>query len=332
MAKQRPWRLPTERAHALAGSAGALSFVGGAADFDHSGAIRSPNDLDAQIAGALENADQALEQERCNLEDAIRVKAFYLSDGTVDEWLVLAALARAFDLDPPPVFSTVPVPVQRFAGQAVQIQLIAQRGWRDLNDVRTALWPVPDAHRDRFEHDSLSDALRAGEMIALANRTGHAAGADPVAQSHAIMRSLADGLGAVGASLQDSVKLEGCYFRTNRAEWAPLALARASHFREPGPPATMVPCHALWPPGALTKIDVLAMRAQRNDVDKYIPRADCWPERVWDWPIELPYRQSISLRDTIWLGGQVPSEPFSNSGERVAPGDLAAQTGVTMGT
>ena len=72
------------------------------------------------------------------------------------------------------------------------------------------------------------------------------------------------------------------------------------------------------------------MRGHRSGFDKYIPREDCWPQRVWDWPIELPYRQAIRLCGQIWLGGQVPSEPYTNSGQRVHPGDLPAQTRFTM--
>ena len=36
------------------------------------------------------------------------------------------------------------------------------------------------------------------------------------------------------------------------------------------------------------------------------------------------------LRDTIWLGGQVPSEPGNNSGRRVLNGELLPQTRFTM--
>lgn len=111
-------------------------------------------------------------------------------------------------------------------------------------------------------------------------------------------------LAELGAGMQDCVKMEGHFFGTTREDWAPLAKARASHFAEPGPPATVVPCQRLNPEGAVTKIDVLAMREKRNSYDKYIPREDYWPDRVWDWPLNLPYRQVIRLRDMIWLGAR----------------------------
>jgi enamine deaminase RidA (YjgF/YER057c/UK114 family) len=109
-----------------------------------------------------------------------------------------------------------------------------------------------------------------------------------------------------------------------------MAEVRASFFREPGPVATVVPCHALWPSGALTRVEVLAMRETWNGFDKYIPREDRWPRRVWDWPIPLPYRQAIRLRGTIWLGGQVPWGSNANAGHIVLPGRLLPQTCFTM--
>ena len=32
----------------------------------------------------------------------------------------------------------------------------------------------------------------------------------------------------------------------------------------------------------------------------------------------------------IWLGGQVPSQPYANTGQRMMPGNLAGQTRMTM--
>ena len=323
---ENSWQLSTQLPHRLAGSAGSLRFVGGAADLDASGYVRHPGDLDTQMRGSLANADEALAAVGCGLEDAMRLKVFYESDGQFDEWDVIASVVDGLATDPLPVISLVPVPMQPFDGQAIQVQVIAQPGWRDLDDIRVVSAPVPNSHHARMRRSTITSTLRSGEVIVAANRTGHEAGPDAVDQSHAVMHSLADDLAAVGASLQDSVKMEGCYSGTSRADWAPLALARAAHFKEPGPAATMVPSHVLWPASAKTKIDVIAMRAVRNGFDKYIPRIDCWPERAWDWPLELPYRQAISLRNAVWLGGQVPSEPFSNSGERVAAGDLPEQT------
>jgi enamine deaminase RidA (YjgF/YER057c/UK114 family) len=328
------WRWPIERVHHVTGTAGALTFVGGAGDFDDRGRLRHPGDLDKQIAGAVENIAAALKGESCTLADVVRLKAFYSTE--IDDWELIAKLAAQFPDDPMPAISTVPEPLQPFDGQVIQVQAIAERRWRQGGDIRVATRSVPEAYAKLFGGRAVTGGLRAGELIAVSNRTAAdgshviAAPGDGPAQSHAIMGAHEATLAELGASLQDSVKMEGYYFGTTREQWAPLAKARASHFAEPGPPATVVPCQRLYPEGAVTKIEVLAMREEWNGFDKYIPRGDSWPKRVWDWPIPLPYRQGIKLRDTIWLGGQVPSEPFSNTGQRMLPGDLVAQTRMTM--
>lgn len=329
------WRLPLDRDHALARSAGALTFVGGAGDFDAAGRIRRPGDLLGQLAGALENADAALAGEGCSLADAVRVKVLYLAAGELDEWDLLAAAAAGLPAGPLPVISLLPA-LQPFADQLVQVQVIAVRGWRAGADVRVAEHEAPASHRDRLPGGRVTGALRAGELIATASRTaawpGTAVppGLDAPAQSHLVMESLEADLRAVGASLQDAVKMEGYYLGTSLGDWAPLAHARASHFREPGPVATVVPAAVLRPDGAHTRIEVLAMRERRATFDKYVARDDSWPDHVWDWPIELPYRQGLRLRGTAWLGGQVPWEHASNSGAWEHPGDDEAQIHLTM--
>ncbi|WOH52464.1 RidA family protein [Bradyrhizobium sp. sBnM-33] len=328
------WHLPIPHTHHLSASAGALSFVGGAGDFDATGRIRNPGDLDRQIEGAIANVAEALAVESCGLDDVVRLKAHYTADR--DDWEVIAALARFFKADPMPAISTAPEPLQPFSGQTIQIQAIAQRGWRTHSDVRAVPRPVPPQRQALFGGRTVTAGLRAGEFIAVANRTAEDADGtmqhpdDGVAQSHFIMGKHAETLAALGASFQDSVKMEGYYFGTTREQWAPLAKARMSHFREPGPVATVVPCHRLNPKKALTKVEVMAMRELWNGFDKYIPREDHWPKRVWDWVFPTPYRQAIRLRDTVWLGGQVPSRPYSNTGLRVMDGQLMPQTRFTM--
>ena len=53
------WRLPVNPVHHLSASAGVLTFVGGAGDFDSDGRIRHPGDLARQIEGAVDAVAQA---------------------------------------------------------------------------------------------------------------------------------------------------------------------------------------------------------------------------------------------------------------------------------
>lgn len=326
---EQVWRLPYGRTHAISAKAGPLVFVGGAGDFDGDGRLRHPDDLDAQIEGAMANVAEALALEGAGLEDIVRLKAFYTAEPGEDGLGVIARLVDPIEAGLLPAVTANPVPLQPFASQRVQIQAIAQPGWRD-SDHRSVTAGVPDAHKDRFRGRDLTIGLRAGEFIAVPGRTADDTSADGIAQTHEVMQGLVETLSGLGASLQDAIKKEGYYFGTDMEQWAGMAAVRASYFREPAPPATVVPCHQLWPEGAQTKVEVLAFREEWNGFDKYIPRGDSWPKRVWDWPIPVPYRQGSRLRGTIWTGGQVPFEPGRNQGKAVYPGELLPQTRFTM--
>ena len=127
----------------LAGSAGGLTFLGGAGDFDAKGAIRYLDALKPQVPGTISNLASALAIEGCELADVIRLKVFYKSDGSRDEWELLATLARHFADDPLPAITLHPVPLQPFSGQEVQAQAIAMRGWRGNADLRVVTGDVP---------------------------------------------------------------------------------------------------------------------------------------------------------------------------------------------
>jgi enamine deaminase RidA (YjgF/YER057c/UK114 family) len=329
------WSLPTDRAHQLASSAGSLTFVGGSGDFDLVGRIRRPDSMAAQIAGAMDNLAAALAIEGCTLDDVVRLKAFYKDDGRRDGLEVIADLLAPVLSDPPPPVTANPVPLMPFPEQQVQIQAIAQRGWRQLDDIRAVTRAVSPRNGKMFRHGRITVGLRAGEFIVIPGRTatedGTTLAGDGIAQTHVVMAGLEGVLKELGASFQDVIKKEGYYFGSDLAQWADMAAIRASYFREPGAVATVVPCQDLWPPGTLTKVEVLALRERSNGFDKYVPRADSWPKRVWDWPIPVPYRQGIRMRDMIWTGGQVPFEPGRNAGRVVLAGRLIPQTRFTMG-
>lgn len=330
------WQLPLDTPHRIAQRAGDYVFVGGAGDFDHRGKIRHKGDLDAQIAGALENIAAALDTEGLTLADVIRLKAFYKGDGAHDEWEVLAALQRPFETAPAPGITANPVPLQPWPDQLVQVQAIAQKGWRKHPHVRFAIDKVPAAHKKLFKLPGVTAALRAGEMFTIPSRTAAAAmngkpmPEDRIDQTEAVMQRMSRLLGEIGCGFQDAIKMEGYYFGTTMEQWRPLAETRAKYFKEPGPVATVVPCHALNPKGAQTKVEILGLRDHLNGFDKYIPREDRWPKRVWDWSVPFPYRQGIRMRNMIWTGGQVPFEPDENKGRGVFPGELIPQTQFTM--
>lgn len=334
------WRLAIEQNHAIAGRAGQTVFVGGAGDFDGNGRIRHAGDLRAQIDGTIANLGGALALEGATLADAVRLKVFYTPASGMDEWAVRAAIQNhgaIASLDPLPALSLMPVPLQPFEGQAVQIQAIAIVGWRNAARAHAVTRAVPKSVAGQFQRPIYTAGLRAGEFFTAPLRCAtdengkllHAG--DAVAQSHAIMNDLNTTLLHLGSSLQDAIKMEGYYFGTTHKDWAPLGAARASHFREPGPVATVVPCHVLDPEGAGTKIEVMGFRGDNGVHNKYIPREDCWPDTVWDWSLPLPYRQGLRLRNQIWTGGQVPYDRGTTADPAVFPDDMLQQTRFVMG-
>lgn len=329
------WSLPWGRSHEIAGSAGGLAFVGGAGDFDAAGRVRHPGDLRAQLAGALDNVEAALGIEGCDLKDAVRIKLFYSPDQGLSEWEIVAAIHDRVGAAPAPAITANPVPLQPFAGQLVQVQAIASKGWRDGADVRVVEDDVPASVAALFKRPKVTRGLRAGEFFSVPGRTAVDADdsvptTDGIAQTHIVMKRLTETANALGCTLQDAIKKEGYYFGTDMQTWAGMAAVRASYFREPAAVATVVPCHRLAPEGVQTKVEVLGYRESWNGFDKYIPREDSWPKRVWDWPIPVPYRQGSRLRGAIWTGGQVPFEVGINQGRAAYAGDLVRQTRFTM--
>lgn len=320
-------------AHRLAAAAGALTFVGGGGDFTADGTIGHPGDLHGQLSGTVDNIADALATEGCELADAVRLKVFYRHEDVIDPWPLLAELLKRFPDDPAPAVTMLPVVMQPWAGQELQVQVIAQRDWRAHRDVRVIRRPVPEQYRSLFPGGTITAGLRAGELVAVPGRTASdvaGCGLDGIEQTSVVMAELGSVLAQLGASFSDTVKKEGYYNGTDLDQWAQMAAVRARHFPEPGPVATVVPWHVGIPGDARTQVEVLAMREEWNGFDKYIPRADSWPRRVWDWPIPVPYRQGIKLRDTIWLGGQVPWASGANTGAPVLAGQLLPQTQFVM--
>ena len=282
------WSLPLDEPHEISSSASNLSFVGGAGDYDEFGKIQNPFKLRPQIEGTLKNIRSALAKENCSQLDIVRLKIFYSPTKEIAEFEIIQTLLELLPKDPAPVISSLPAPLQPFSGQEIQIQVIAQRNWRSEKNFRFETKNLTPLSNFSHERITVTSALRTGEFISVANRT---AGSfddlppdeiDGVEQTHLILQSLNASLSSVGASLQDSIRLESYYFGTSRKDWSPLVQTRGSYFSEPGPPATAIPYNDLGPVGSKTKIGVLAMRELRNTYDKYIPREDAWPARVWD--------------------------------------------------
>ena len=140
-----------------------------------------------------------------------------------------------------------------------------------------------------------------------------------------MLRRLNELLRQLGADLDDVVKSN--LFNVDggtKTTWERSALIRAGHYREPGPTATGITVPQLWPTGLMTKNDVIAMRGVDGS---RLPRTHVWPDGHWDWTVHLPYRHGLRCGDLAFLGGQVPLAP---NADVLAPGDMVAQTKISM--
>jgi enamine deaminase RidA (YjgF/YER057c/UK114 family) len=142
---------------------------------------------------------------------------------------------------------------------------------------------------------------------------------DLVAQTGVAMEHVAQVLAALGADLDDAVRL-GTWYRGDgtRATWEPAARQRASYFTAPGPTVSALPTPCL-PPGDLTRVDAWAMRGAdgRRLVRAYARLHDAW----W-WPGALPAAIGLQCGDFVFVGQQVALDA---QGRPTAPGNLLEQ-------
>ena len=257
------WPIPVTYKHGL--RCGDMIFVGGQVDLDPRGAVLHPGDLAAQTSAAVAGIERVLATLGSDLGDLVKLIAFYVNDGGVDEAAFLADVAHRLPAGYAPVITAVPLPALAYPGMAVEIEAVAMRG---PDDARLARQVV--AGTGRFPA-----GLRCGEMIFVGGRSavdeaGLALAPDDIArQSELVMEDIGATLAALGADFDDVVKINNYYVGGGRFEdWEAAARVRARYFTEPGPAATgmPVPRHAVA--GIVARSEVIAMRAPSRDSEQ----------------------------------------------------------------
>ncbi len=319
------WRLgfPVNNNHGV--RCGSFIFVGGQVDLDADARMVNPGDLRAQASNAMAHIKTVLEAGQAAVNDLVKITAFYVSDGRVDEAGLLDHLAASLGptRGPGPAISLVPLAGLAYPGMEIEIEAIAMRDLNGPRLPRAAAWD-PDCPR---LPPPFSQAVRCGEMLfssglTAVDGTGEiAAPGDLAAQSRLVLPRI-DGLfRQLGADLWDAVKTNVFNVEPGtQTDWAEPALIRAAHFREPGPAATGISLPRLGPDGAMVLNDVIAMRGRDGG---RLPRSHAWPSGHWDWPVHLPYRHGLRCGDLVFLGGQVSLTPEA---EVIDPADMVAQT------
>jgi enamine deaminase RidA (YjgF/YER057c/UK114 family) len=308
--------------------AGAMAFVGGQVDKSSAGAPLHAFDLATQTAVVIRHIDTVLREFGAGLAHVAKLVAFYATDGSVDETAFLADIGRhvlAYGGAPDgigPAITVVPLPCLALPGMMVEIEAIAMLGRHGEQLPRTAANPPTLAQlQPPFSH-----GVRCGEHIwtsAQGSRTTDGSlqyPQDLVAQTAVVMEHVAQVLAALGADLDDTVKL-GTWYRGDgrRATWEPAARQRASYFTAPGPTVSALPTPSL-PHGDMTRVDAWAMR----DVNgRRLTRMYAQLHNAWQWPVALPSAIGLQCGECVFVGQQVALDA---QGQVTAPGQLLEQT------
>jgi enamine deaminase RidA (YjgF/YER057c/UK114 family) len=147
---------------------------------------------------------------------------------------------------------------------------------------------------------------------------------DLVAQTATTLEQLAQVLGALGADLDDTVKLSTWYQDDGtRATWEPAARKRAEYFTAPGPAVSALPTPSL-PHGAMTQVDAWAMRGANGS---RLARTYAPIPTLWQWPGALLQTAGLQCDGLVFVSQQVALDV---NGYPIAPGNLMAQTRQVM--
>lgn len=321
------WDWPIHVSHKHGLRAGPMIFIGGQVNLDSKGTVLNPGDLDRQTDAVMENIRIVLAEFGADMGDLVKLVAYYVNDGSVDETAFLSRVAKSLPAGVGPVISAVPLPALAYDRMVVEIEAVAMRSPDGEPLPKTAvdpagLVPLPKP----FSH-----GLRCGDMIFVGGQDAIGADGkiehegDIIRQMAGVMDRIGLVLGRLGCDFADVVKIKNWYQGAGKFEdWEGAARVRAAYFREPGPAATGIPLPRLARKGHAIRSDVIAMRGADG---ARLAKSHVWPEGHWDWPIHLPYKHGIRCGDMVFLGGQVSMTP---KGEMIAPGDLVAQTKNSM--
>jgi enamine deaminase RidA (YjgF/YER057c/UK114 family) len=308
---------------------GQMIYVGGQVDKDDKGLCLHLYDLKAQTAVVMKHINTVLAGFGADHRDVVKLVAFYVNDGTLDEAAVLAGIANGLEPGSVPAITLVPLPWLAYSGMMIEIEAVAMLGedggQLDKQRFSPALYPELGA--------PLFRGVRCGELIHVSGQVPRDESGkvvhpgDCVRQTDAVMESVSAVLAQCGATLEDVVKLNVYYAdeagAANAANWREVAEAGARYFNEPGPCASAVPLPWM-PPGETIRLEVVAMLGRDG---RPMLRSHYRPEGHWDWPFHLPFVHGVKCGEMVFIGGQVAMDPRGNVQD---DGDLIRQTHITM--
>ncbi|SDW63650.1 Enamine deaminase RidA, house cleaning of reactive enamine intermediates, YjgF/YER057c/UK114 family [Ruegeria halocynthiae] len=319
------WDWPVKLTHHHAVRAGEMIFTGGQVDLDAHGNVRNIGDLEAQCKNSMAYMADLFADLDVEFDDLVRLVVYYVGDAA-DEAHLMELLSQIIGDTARPVISMINMPELCYPDMLTEIEGVAMR--------RPDGTRVPkQCHRlDDMPYlpDGFSHVLRSGDMVftsemsALTSHGTVEAPGDIPTQTAKTMERLTRALSAVGAELQDIVKLSTFYEDDlHGSAWRKAAGLRSAYFSDPGPAATGIPVPGFAQEGLTTKIAATAICAPENDRK----RRFSWPDGHWNWTAPLPYKHGNMCGNIIHIGGQVALDHQANV---LQSGDMVAQTRIAM--
>ena len=260
------WRsissLPGPFSHAV--RCGQMIFVSGQMACDASGVTIHPGNIVGQSNVIMENLAQILGEFGATLGDAVKLRRYFVAQGTTAEWQAgVTAVARHFD-DPGPVATEVPVQRLLPDGAMVKVDLIAMLGTDGSRLPRRHVGP--DAHWSWPIHLPYSQGMQCGDFFFIGaqpplTHDGEVVDlGDVAAQAKASMDNVVGVLGDLGLSTKDVVRINAFYRGSDaQSDLFVNVGVRNRYFSFPGPASTGIPVPSLPLAEMIFEAEVLAM-------------------------------------------------------------------------
>jgi len=316
------WLIPVSHKHGI--RAGRMAYVGGQVDKDINGLVLHHYDLKTQTRVVIGHIRTVLEDLGLGLDDIVKLVAFYVNDGSVDEDAFLADLRVQLGVARPPAVTTVPIPYLAYPGMLVEIDTIAMQG-----EDGAALARATSAPTGHWRLSGpFSQGVRCADMIFVSGQASRAPSGevrhpgDLARQTTTVIEHVAGILSEHGATLDDVVKIN-TYYVGGADAWRRIVAACRAFFPPPGPVLTGIPLRFL-PDGLVVKTDVIAMLGE----DGRRMRRQRFPAQGRTSALVAePFSPALRCGDMIYVSGQVSTDA---EGTVRDPDALVPQTHTTM--
>jgi len=319
------WLIPVSHKHGI--RSGRMAYVGGQVDKDIKGLVLHHYDLKTQTRVVVNHIQTVLRDLDLAPDDIVKLVAFYVNDGSVDEDAFLADLRSQLGAGPAPALTTVPIPYLAYPGMLLEIDTIAMRG-----EDRTALPRRVSAPSGHWKlAGPFSQGLRCRDMIFVSGQVARSPSGevrhpgDLARQATDVMENVGRILSEHGATFDDVVKINSYYVDGGQLDaWRRTLDACRAFFRSPGPVVTGIPLRWL-PDGLAIKTEVIAMLGEggRRLARRGVPR-----EAHVSALVPAPFSLALQCGEMIYVSGQVSTDA---TGTVLDADALVAQTHTVMG-